>query len=76
MSAETQSTSTGSKLVLPSADTLSKALKLSIKLTKPIDCYFYLDSIRDRVCIMNDRRYDHLQNDDEHTSPILKTIQV
>ena len=76
MSAETQSTSTGSKLVLPSADTLSKALKLSLKLTKPIDCYFYLDSIRDRVCIMNDGEDMIIyKNDDEHTSPILKTYK-
>ncbi len=64
------------KVVYPTASTMDKALKLSLKLTKPIDLYFYLDSLRDRVCIMNDGEDMVIyKNDEELSSPILKTYK-
>jgi len=66
----------GSRIVYPTASTMDKALKLSLKLTKPIDLYFYLDSLRGRVCIMNDGEDMVIyKNDEEMTSPILKTYK-
>lgn len=70
-----QSTSSSS-LVLPSEDTLSKAFKLSLKFTKPVDTYFYLDSCKGNVCILNDgEEMVIFKNEDEHTSPILKIFK-
>jgi hypothetical protein len=64
------------KVVYPTPSTMDKALKLSLKLTKPIDLYFYLDSLRDRVCIMNDGEDMVIyKNDEELSSPILKTYK-
>lgn len=63
-------------LPLPSPDTLVKAMKLSLKLAKPLDFYFYEDSWRDGVCIMHDG--DDMviyKNDDERTSPVSKTFK-
>ena len=60
-------------LVLPSANTMVKAMKLSIKYTKQIDLYFYLDSTRSDVSLMSDGDTTLIyKNDDEHTSPMLK----
>lgn len=72
----TERTTSQSQLVLASEDTLNKAFKLSLKFTKPIDTYFYLDSCRGNVCILNDS--DEMvifKNEDEHTSPILKIFK-
>ena len=61
------------KLILPADSTLVKAMKLSIKHNKPIDCYFYLDSTRGNVSLMSDGETTLIyKNDDEHTSPMLK----
>lgn len=69
-------TSSQSQLVLASEDTLNKAFKLSLKFTKPIDTYFYLDSCRGNVCILNDgEEMVIFKNEDEHTSPILKIFK-
>lgn len=65
-----------SQLVLPTGKTLEKAFKLSLKFTKPLDTYFYLDSCRGNVCILNDG--DEMvifKNEDEHTSPVLKIFK-
>ena len=77
MSANRQaSAESASKITYPTASTMDKALKLSLKLTKPIDLYFYLDSLRGRVCIMNDGEDMVIyKNDEEMTSPILKTYK-
>jgi hypothetical protein len=65
-----------SGISLPTSDTLSKAFKLSLKLSKPVDTYFYLDSLRDGVCIYNDGEDMIIyKNDDEHSSTILKTYK-
>ena len=39
-----QSAQTANKLTLPDGKSLNQACKLSIKLSKPIDFYFYIDS--------------------------------
>ena len=68
--------SQSNSLVLPSEDTLNKAFKLSLKCTKPIDTYFYLDSCKDQVCILNDGDEKVIfKNENEHTSPILKIFK-
>jgi hypothetical protein len=65
-----------SGLPLPSADTLVKAMKLSLKLAKPLDFYFYEESCRDGICIMHDGEDMVIyKNDDERTSPISKTFK-
>ena len=45
MSAPT-STQTAGRISLPSNDTLNQAAKLSIKVSKPICFYFYIDSCK------------------------------
>ena len=65
-----------SGLPLPTAETLVKAMKLSLKLAKPLDFYFYEESCRDGVCIMHDGEDMVIyKNDDERTSPISKTFK-
>jgi len=65
------------KLGLPCDKTMQQAVKLSIKLCKPICFYFYVDSLKNRVCIASDGE-DRIiyKNDEEHTSPILNTYKV
>jgi transposase len=73
VSKESSQTTQQSKLTLPSVDTLNKCFKLSLKFTKPVDTYFYLDSCRDNVCFLDDGEDKVIfKNEDEHTSPILK----
>lgn len=75
MSSEQQIVKSSNSLSYPAEATLLKAFKLSLKLTKPLDTYFYLDSYRNNVCIMNDGEEMIIyKNDDEHTSPILKVF--
>ena len=75
-SAAPATSESGSRVTYPTPSTMDKAVKLSLKLTKPIDLYFYLDSLRGRVCIMNDGEDMVIyKNDEEMTSPILKTYQ-
>ena len=65
------------KLGLPSDKTMQQAVKLSIKLCKPICFYFYVDSLKNRACIASDGE-DRIiyKSDEEHTSPILNTYKV
>jgi len=64
------------KVGLPSDKTMQQAVKLSIKLVKPICFYFYIDSLKGRVCISSDGE-DRIvfKNEEEHTSPILNTYK-
>ena len=64
------------KVSLASAKTMEQAQKLSIKLVKPICFYFYVDSLRGKVCIQSDGE-DRIvfKNEDVHTSPILNTFK-
>tara|TARA_B100000242_G_C42967882_1_gene449043 strand:- start:515 stop:799 length:285 start_codon:yes stop_codon:yes gene_type:complete len=63
-------------LGLPSDKTLQQAVKLSIKTAKPICFYFYVDSLKGKVCISSDGEDKIIyKNDDEHTSPIMNTFK-
>ena len=63
-----------SKLKLPCDKTLKQATLLSIKHTKPVCFYFFVDSLKNNVCIASDGDDRVIfKNEDEHTSPILKT---
>lgn len=63
-------------LPLPDDHTMQQAVKLSLKLTKPIDFYFYIESLKGKVSIES-REGEKIifKNDDEHTSPILNTYK-
>lgn len=64
------------KLVLPTDKTLQQAVKLSIQLSRPMCFYFYIDSLKKKCCIVSDGEDRILyKNDEEHTSPILKTYK-
>ena len=63
-------------LGLPDAKTLQQSVKLSIQSGKPICFYFYIDSLKGKVCISSDGDDKIIyKNDDEHTSPILNTFK-
>ena len=69
-------TSLKKSLGLPSDKTLQQAVKLSIKTAKPICFYFYVDSLKGKVCISSDGDDKIIyKNDDEHTSPIMNTFR-
>jgi len=64
------------KLNIPSDKTLQQATKLSIKLSKPMCYYFYIDSLKKKCCIVTEGDDRILyKNDEEHTSPILNTYK-
>lgn len=57
--------------LLPTDKTLQQAMKLSLKLTKPIDTYFYIDSLKGNIMIKPMEGEEVVyKNDDEHTSSI------
>ena len=61
---------------LPSDKTLQQAVKLSIKTSKPICFYFYVDSLKKKVSIVSDGEEKIIfKNQEEHTSPILNTYK-
>ena len=65
------------KLSIPNDMTLQLACKLSIKLQKAIDFYFYVDSLKGNICIAsNDDDKIIYKNNEEHTSPIQNTYKV
>jgi hypothetical protein len=81
MSTPAQSTpptqTTGSQqLALPSDKTLQQACKLSLKTKKPVCFYFYIDSLKGKISIVNDGE-DRIifKSEDEHTSPIINTYK-
>ena len=64
------------KVSLPSDKTMQQAVKLSIKTSKPICMYFYIDSLKGKVTISSDGEDKIVfKNEDEYTSPILNTYQ-
>ncbi len=75
-SAVAPTTSTSTQLVLPSDKTLQQACKLSLKTKKPICFYFYIDSLKGKISIVNDGE-DRIifKSEDEHTSPIMNTYR-
>lgn len=65
------------KISIPDEKTLSHAFKLSIKISKPVCTYFYIDSCRGKVNIMNsDGDKIVYKNSEEYTSPIQNTYKV
>ena len=65
------------KITIPETTTLSQAFKLSIKISKPVCTYFYIDSCRGKVNIMNsDGDKIVYKNSEEYTSPIQNTYKV
>ena len=61
---------------LPSDKTLQQAVKLSIKTSKPICFYFYVDSLKKKISIVSDGEDKIIfKNQEEHTSPILNTYK-
>jgi len=65
------------KLALPDAKTLLQCAKLSIKLSKPLCFYFYIDSCKGGCKIVStDGEKILYKNSDEHTSPIKNTYKV
>ena len=66
-----------SKITLPTSDTLETAAKLSIKLSKPICFYFYIDSCKGGASIVKAEGEKIIyKNNEEHTSPIKNTYKV
>ena len=72
----TQQAQGGQQLTLPSDKTLQQACKLSLKTKKPICFYFYIDSLKGKISIVNDGE-DRIifKSEDEHTSPIINTYK-
>jgi hypothetical protein len=71
------STTVSAKIGLPSSNTLSQAAKLSIKISKPICFYFYIDSCKGQASIVTaDGDKIIYKNNEEHTSPIKNTYKV
>jgi hypothetical protein len=72
----TQQSASSQQLTLPSDKTLQQACKLSLKTKKPICFYFYIDSLRGKISIVNDGE-DRIifKSEDEHTSPIINTYK-
>ena len=65
------------KISMPSNDTLSQAAKLSIKVSKPICFYFYIDSCKNNASIVTaDGEKIIYKNNEAHTSPIKNTYKV
>lgn len=58
-------------LTLPTNKTLTGAFKLSIAHGKPVCAYFYIDSLKGKVCIRQDGDEKIIYKDeDEYTSPL------
>jgi len=63
-----------SNIVLPDDTTLQNCIKLSLKLHKPIDTYFYRDSLTNNVKFLTTEGESYIyKNEEEHTTPISNT---
>tara|TARA_Y100000389_G_C17204350_1_gene385260 strand:- start:171 stop:470 length:300 start_codon:yes stop_codon:yes gene_type:complete len=70
-------TQDSAKISIPDAKTLVQAFKLSIKISKPVCSYFYIDSCRGAVSIVSsDGDKIVYKNSEEYTSPIQNTYKV
>ena len=69
--------SNSNEISIPSPNTLSQAAKLSIKISKPVCFYFYIDSCNDSIKICtNETDKIIFKNLDEHTSSISNIYKV
>ena len=65
------------KISIPDQTTLVQAFKLSIKISKPVCSYFFIDSCKGQVSIVNsDGDKIIYKNSEEYTSPIQNTYKV
>ena len=65
------------KISMPSAECLDNAAKLSIKNSKPICFYFYIDSCKGAATIVKaDGEKIIYKNNEEHTSPIKNIYKI
>ena len=72
-----ENTQEANKISIPDEKPLSQAFKLSIKISKPMCTYFYIDSCRGKVSIVNsDGDKIIYKNSEEYTSPIQNTYKV
>jgi hypothetical protein len=63
-----------SNIELPDDTTLQNCIKLSLKLSKPIDTYFYRDSLNNNVKFLTSGNQSYIyKNEDEHTTSISNT---
>ena len=70
-------TESSNRISMPCAETLSQAAKLSIKVSKPICFYFFIDSCKNNASIVTaDGEKIIYKNNEEHTSPIKNTYKV
>jgi len=74
---ENQQSTDQQQINIPCDNTLNQAAKLSIKISKPICFYFYLDSCRGNVNICtNESDKIIYKNSEEHTSSISNIYKV
>lgn len=60
-----------SNLSLPDEKTLNTCFKLSLKIQKPIDTYFYIDSMNNGVCVKTINGETIIYKDEnEHTTTV------
>ena len=63
-----------SNIILPDETTLQNCFKLSLKLSKPVDTYFYRDSLDGGVKFLTTGGESYIyKNEDEHTTSISNT---
>lgn len=76
MSAESKATQQQSKGTFPSTETYDRAFRLSIRDNKPIHSYFYIPSLKGKVCIKYDGEDKIIFIDDsEYSSPIVNAYK-
>lgn len=76
MSAQTKPQQSQKQVCLPKPKTLDQAFRLSLLQGKQIDSYFYIDSLKGKVCIKSDDGDMILFKDsEEYSSPILNTYK-
>ena len=65
------------KISIPDQTTLVQAFKLSIKISKPVCSYFFIDSCKGQVSFVNsDGDKIIYKNSEEYTSPIQNSYKV
>lgn len=76
MSQTEQKSQQQSKGNYPSTETYERAFKISIRDNKPIHSYFYIPSLKGKVCIKYDGEDKIIWVDeDEHSSPIVNAYK-
>lgn len=72
----TQEKTQQSKGIFPSSETYERAFKISIRDNKPIHGYFYIPSLKGKICIKYDGEDKIIwASEDEHSSPIVNAYK-